>query len=150
MVSWHGNNPLNTWRNNNVVITSKRRHFDVITPKWRRFDVITTSLLRNVSVGNLRISNSLWAVDCRTRLCLQWNNCQHTPWPYSKFPAALFARVPNFGQAVIRIFNCLSIGLKSKFLNYRCNRLFLVKQKSPEGIYCQDEIMQTCLFIKGG
>ena len=33
--------PLNTWRNNNVVITSKRRHFDVIT----------TSLLRNVSAG---------------------------------------------------------------------------------------------------
>ena len=45
-------NPLNTWRNNNVVITSKRRHFDVITSKWRRFNVITTSLLRNVSAGN--------------------------------------------------------------------------------------------------
>ena len=43
--------PLNTWRNNNVVITSKRRHFDVITSKWRRFDVITTSLLRDVSTG---------------------------------------------------------------------------------------------------
>ena len=43
--------PLNTWRNNNVVITSKRRHFDVITSKWRRFGVITTSLLRNVSAG---------------------------------------------------------------------------------------------------
>ena len=42
------NNPLNTWRNNEVVITSKRRHFDVITSKWRRFDVITTSLLRDV------------------------------------------------------------------------------------------------------
>ena len=34
----------------NVVITSKRRHFDVITSKWRRFDVIMTSLLRHVSV----------------------------------------------------------------------------------------------------
>ena len=45
-------NPLNTWRNNNVVITSKRRHFDVITSKWRCFDVITTSLLRNVFAGN--------------------------------------------------------------------------------------------------
>ena len=41
--------PLNTWRNYNVVITSKRRHFDVVTSKWRRFYVITTSLLRNVS-----------------------------------------------------------------------------------------------------
>ena len=39
--------PLNTWRNNNVVITSKRRHFDVNVSKWRRFDVMTTSLLRN-------------------------------------------------------------------------------------------------------
>ena len=43
--------PLNTWRNDNVVITSKRRHFDVITSKWRRFDVITTLLLRNVFAG---------------------------------------------------------------------------------------------------
>ena len=42
---------LNTWRNNNVAITSKRRYFEVITSKWRRFDVITTSLLRNVSAG---------------------------------------------------------------------------------------------------
>ena len=45
------NIPLNTWRNTNVVITSKRRHFDVITSKWRRFDVITTLLLRNVFAG---------------------------------------------------------------------------------------------------
>ena len=43
--------PQNTWRNNTVAITSKRRHFDVITSKWRRFDVITTSLLRSVSAG---------------------------------------------------------------------------------------------------
>ena len=43
--------PLNTWRNNDVVITSKRRHFDVITSKWRRCDVITTSLSRDVSAG---------------------------------------------------------------------------------------------------
>ena len=34
------NTPLNTWYNNSVVITSKRRHFDVIMSKWRRFDVI--------------------------------------------------------------------------------------------------------------
>ena len=48
-----GDNPLLTWRNNNVVITSLLRHFDVITSKWRRFDVITTSLLRYVSTKNL-------------------------------------------------------------------------------------------------
>ena len=42
--------PPNTWRNDNVVITSKR-HFYVITSKWRPSDVITTSLLRNVPTG---------------------------------------------------------------------------------------------------
>ena len=42
--------PLKTWRNNNVVITSKR-HFDVITSKWRRFDVMMTLLLRIESAG---------------------------------------------------------------------------------------------------
>ena len=47
------NSPLNTWRNNNVVVPSKRRHFDVITSKWRRFDVITTLLLRNVFAGSI-------------------------------------------------------------------------------------------------
>ena len=43
--------PLQTWRNTNVVITLKRRHFDVITSKWHCFDVITTSLLRSVFSG---------------------------------------------------------------------------------------------------
>ena len=43
--------PVDTLRNNDVVITSKRRHFDVITSKWRRFDVITTLLLRHVFSG---------------------------------------------------------------------------------------------------
>ena len=49
----------NTLRNNDVVITSKRRHFDVITSKWRRFDVITTLFLRHVFVGRLP-----WASIC--------------------------------------------------------------------------------------
>ena len=44
-------NPSCTLRNKDVVITSKRRHFDVITSKWRRFDVIATSLLRHVFSG---------------------------------------------------------------------------------------------------
>ena len=34
--------PADTLRNNDVVITSKRGHFDVITSKWRRYDAITT------------------------------------------------------------------------------------------------------------
>ena len=45
--------PADTSRNSDVVITSKRRHFDVITSKWRRFDVITTLLLRHVFSGCL-------------------------------------------------------------------------------------------------
>ena len=40
--------PTEHMRNNDVVITSKRRHF---ASKYRRFDVITTSLLCNVPAG---------------------------------------------------------------------------------------------------
>ena len=46
-------NPADTLRNNDVVITSKRRHFDAVTSKWRRFDVITTLLLLHVFDGKL-------------------------------------------------------------------------------------------------
>ena len=49
--------PANTSRDNDVVITSQRRHFDVITSKWRRFDVITTLLLRHVFSGSQRSTN---------------------------------------------------------------------------------------------
>ena len=48
-----GRSTADSLRNNDVVITSKRRHFDVITSKWRRFDVITT-LLHRVFRGNER------------------------------------------------------------------------------------------------
>ena len=40
--------PCDTVRNNGVVITSKRRHFDVIKSKWRRFDVTTTIITSSV------------------------------------------------------------------------------------------------------
>ena len=53
------NNPADTLRNNDVVITSKRRHFDVITSKWRRFDVMTTLLSRHVFRGKLPMSSRL-------------------------------------------------------------------------------------------
>ena len=46
--------PPNTWRSNDVVITSKRRHFDVVTSKWRRVDVKMASILRNVCAGLAR------------------------------------------------------------------------------------------------
>ena len=56
---WVGNrsvtschSPADTLRNNNVVITSKRRHFDVTMSKWHRFNVITTLLLRQVFGGS--------------------------------------------------------------------------------------------------
>ena len=44
--------PEDPLRNNDVVITPKRRHFDVITFKWRRFVIIMTSLLRHVFRGS--------------------------------------------------------------------------------------------------
>ena len=47
--------PADTLRNNDVVITSKRRHFDVITSQWRCFDIITTLLLRHVFRGYVPI-----------------------------------------------------------------------------------------------
>ena len=56
--------PANTLRNNDVVITSKRRHFDVITSKWRRFDVITTLLLRHVFSGNENATENENVMQC--------------------------------------------------------------------------------------
>ena len=49
--------PLNTCRNDYVVVTTKRRHFDIIMSKWHRFHVTTASLLRNVSSGIIIISS---------------------------------------------------------------------------------------------
>ena len=53
MSQWHSDwvNSAGTLRNNDVVITSKRRHCDVITPKWRSFDVMTTLSLCHVFKG---------------------------------------------------------------------------------------------------
>ena len=63
--------PANTLRNNDVVITSKRRHFDVITSKWRRFDVVTTLLLRHVfrGEGPNRCHIALIGMRVRFHLC---------------------------------------------------------------------------------
>ena len=44
---WH-NIPADTLRNNDIVISSNRRHFDLLTSKWRRFDVLTTLWLHHV------------------------------------------------------------------------------------------------------
>ena len=63
--------PLSSWRNNNVVITSKQHHFDAITSQWRRFGVITTSwLLRNVSAGLLHIWHQLSGSHYLNQWCL--------------------------------------------------------------------------------
>ena len=72
-VKIHCRHPANTFRNNGVVITPKRRHFDVITSKWRRFDVITTLLLRHVFSGQWRMSHTRWrpAHWQRRRRCIE-------------------------------------------------------------------------------
>ena len=46
--------PPDKLRNNDIVNTPKRRHFEVIASKWQRFDVITTLLLRQVFGGQWR------------------------------------------------------------------------------------------------
>ena len=46
-----------TLRNNDIVITPKRCHFDVIISKWRRFDVKTTLSFRQVFGGYKRNKN---------------------------------------------------------------------------------------------
>ena len=61
------NIPAVTLRNDDVVFTSKRRHFDVITSKWRGFDVITTLLLRQVFNGMY-----LYASSCLPGRTLFW------------------------------------------------------------------------------
>ena len=48
-----GYTPADTLCNKDVIIKSKRRHFDAITSKWRRFDVITTLLSRHVFSGTI-------------------------------------------------------------------------------------------------
>ena len=40
---------------------------------------------------------------------LQWNNCLCTVWTYFQSSVALSVFIPKFGQAVIVVFNCLSI-----------------------------------------
>ena len=52
--------PSYTICNNDVVITTIRRHFDVITSKWRRFDVITMLLLRHVLGGYKDHKRGAW------------------------------------------------------------------------------------------
>ena len=78
--NWFWRTPLNTWRNNNVVITSKRRHFDVITSFWRRYYVKTTSFWRNyVKMTSFWRNN-----DVIIAWCVHWDffrTCHHTPGP---------------------------------------------------------------------
>ena len=63
----HRGFPADTVRNNDVVITSKRCHFDVITPKWHHFDIITTSLLRHAFSGL-----SLWILTTKGIQCRKY------------------------------------------------------------------------------
>ena len=75
-----------TLRDNDVVVKSKRCHFDVITSKWHRFHVITTLSLRHVfngmhrslyhmftpvishhSIAFIYISNKLWITRSKKR-----------------------------------------------------------------------------------
>ena len=70
-------NPANTLRNNDVVITSKRRHFDLIASKWRRFDFITTLLQRHVLDGKGDMPNrNCQSIRIRVPAWLNPHNCE--------------------------------------------------------------------------
>ena len=97
-------NPTNTWRNNNVVTTSKRRHFHVIVSKWRRFDVITTWYCAMCLLGNLH-AKQLWSNHMKQiQLCISENCMWPTmfpPCPYWKCPG----RIPtDWGSYVAFVF----------------------------------------------
>ena len=96
--------PLNRWRNNNVVITSKPRHFDVITSKWRRFDIITTSLLRDVSAGIAPVSMySSWMLSAKslgTFPCYELISCA----VYTTRPITYFCLSDEDGYKNIDVF----------------------------------------------
>ena len=72
-------------------------------------------------------------------------------WPYSQSSLALFACIPTFGQAVIRIFNCLSIDkeeITASFTKLRLLLSKLVRLKYPEVIYSHEKVRQPCLYFK--
>ena len=97
--------PLNTWRNNNVVITSKRRHFDVITSKWRRCDVITTSLSRDVFAGLGQFKSLL---NCGLVTNVTFLKCIHSkcsPWRhYWRFICWYISDCTPLGVKVLGLF----------------------------------------------
>ena len=124
-------NPLNTWRNTNVVITSKRRHFDVITSKWRRFDVITTLLLRNVFAGNYR------QIDCLLQKNYT-NNKENIKaphcWPFCKGNHRRPMDSLHKGSVMWNGFPCHDVTMDSRWRTSRCPhpRLPVKRPRSPE------------------
>ena len=68
---------LNTWSNNYVVITSKRRHFDVITSKWHRNNDVIISLRPSdayICVSKLIIIGSDNGLPPGRRQAIIWTN----------------------------------------------------------------------------
>ena len=74
----------------------------------------------------------------------QSNKCPCTPWPYSQSAAGLFVCIPNFGQAVIQIFHCMSKKMLScpqhnalplhKFIRHKISLLDLFPRCSQAAI----------------
>ena len=111
-------NPADTLRNNDVVITSKRRHFDVITPKWLCFDVITTfkgkcriRLYPEVHgifvTSNERhgVSNQLQVFFSRFRLATKIHNYH---WPFVRGIQRWQVDPPLKGQKCGKLFHVLT------------------------------------------
>ena len=76
---------------------------------------------------------------------LQWNKCLCTLWPYSQSSLALFVGIPNFFQAVIRMFNrLLTVKEEIIVLFSRLTLPNLARQKNSRVIYFQYEVRQSC------
>ena len=76
----------------NVVITSKRRHFDVIMSKWRRFDVITTLYRRNRSGPSIEPNGA-------PHLTLLWLDLTPLAFECKRTSLVLFADDSNLFQS---------------------------------------------------
>ena len=117
-------NPADTLRNNDVVITSKRRHFDVITPKWLCFDVITTfkgkwriRLYPEVHgifvTSNERygVSNQLQVFFSRFRLATKIHNYH---WPFVRRIQRWQVDPPLKGSEMWKAFPCPDVIMASR------------------------------------
>ena len=129
---WHlRSTPADTLRNNDVVITSKRRHFDVITSKWRRFDVITiTSKWRRFDVITTLLLRHVFSGTCQGR----WSTLDvGRPWQILRRDICIYQI--EFFQPMSGQFHIFDLYASlTKPVQFQLHALSLVWVYSPTGI----------------